>query len=117
MTASALSGASAALATLQTQTTAPLPDAASSGSVGTMDLATANAILADYITNGKKLHHYTQAQTDAATKFINDKVAAAIKQAGGDSLAGFVGFLQSVPAELQSTTFYGLSVNGTTMTF
>lgn len=111
MTTLAISGASAALATLQAQATAP----ASGG--GTLDLATANAILADDIANGNKLNHYTQAQTDTAAQSIDDQLSASIQQAGGDALAGYVAFLQSVPADLQNTTFYGLSINGTTMTF
>ena len=113
MTTLAISGASAALATLQTQASLP----AATGDVGTMDLETANTILADYVTNGNKLDHYTQAQTDAATQSIDNQIAGSIQQAGGDALAGYVGFLQSVPAALQNTTFYGLSVNGTTLTF
>jgi len=112
MTTLAISGASAALATLQAQTSVP-----ASGDPGTMDLATANAVLADYVTNGNQLDHYTQAQTDAATQSIDNQIAASIQQAGGDALAGYVAFLQSVPAGLQNTTFYGLSVNGTTLTF
>jgi hypothetical protein len=113
MTTLAISGASAALATLQTQASLP----AATGDVGTMDLETANTILADYVTNRNQLDHYTQAQTDAATESIDNQIAASIQQAGGDVLAGYVAFLHGVAAALQNTTFYGLSVNGTTLTF
>lgn len=114
MSISEIIGASAALATLNFQATAP-----SSPEVGPMDMATANLILGDYLKHGNKPGNYSQAQTNAATKFVSDQVNGFIQQAGGDQLAGYVAFLQAQPSlapQLQNATFYGVSINNTTLT-